>query len=63
LLRERFDFLTAGMSMSEALQLFLAHQGERLPVVESRENPVLLGVVYKSLLLEAYVRLSTPDLV
>ena len=63
LLREQFDFLTAGMSMSEALQLFLAHQGERLPVVESRENPVLLGVVYKSLLLEAYVRLSTPDLV
>jgi chloride channel protein, CIC family len=63
LLREQFHVLTADMSMSAALQLFLAHQGERLPVVESRDNPVLLGVVYKSWLLDTYFRLSTTDLV
>ena len=62
LLREAFLVLTADMSISEALQLFLAHQGERLPVVESLANPVLLGVVYKSWLLDTYVQLSSTEL-
>jgi CIC family chloride channel protein len=50
------------MSLDEALQHFLAHQGERLPIVESVENPVLLGVICKSALLEAYSRLHRMSL-
>ena len=42
----------------EALQRFLEHLGERLPVIESPANPVLLGVAAKSALLATYVRLS-----
>jgi chloride channel protein, CIC family len=62
LLREDFHVLSADMAIGDALAMFLAHRGgERLPVVESRENPVLLGVVYKSLILDTYVRLSTTD--
>jgi CIC family chloride channel protein len=61
LLREDFHVLSADMAIGDALAMFLAHQGERLPVVESRGNPVLLGVVYKSLILDTYVRLSTTD--
>lgn len=57
----RRDFLaviTPEMSLSDALQRFLAHQGERLPIVQSPDDPVLLGAVYKSSLLEAYFRLN-----
>ena len=36
----------------------MEHRGERLPVIESRAAPVLLGVVNKSSLLATYVRLS-----
>lgn len=57
----RRDFLpviTPEMSLSEALQRFLVHQGERLPVVQSAEEPVLLGAIYKTSLLDAYYRLS-----
>jgi len=45
-------------SLGAALQRFLQHRGERLPVVESAARPLLLGVVSKSALLATYVRLS-----
>ncbi|MBP0597049.1 ClcB-like voltage-gated chloride channel protein [Herbaspirillum sp. LeCh32-8] len=50
--------VTPEMSLGEALQLFLDHQGERLPVVASAEDPRLLGVVFKTSLLDAYFRLD-----
>ncbi|WP_034294743.1 ClcB-like voltage-gated chloride channel protein [Herbaspirillum sp. RV1423] len=50
--------VTPDMSLGEALQLFLDHQGERLPVIASVENPQLLGVVFKTSLLDAYFRLD-----
>lgn len=57
----RSDFLhvvTPEMSLGEALQSFLNHQGERLPVVRSKDDPELLGAVYKTSLLDAYFRLD-----
>ncbi|WDZ98097.1 ClcB-like voltage-gated chloride channel protein [Herbaspirillum sp. WKF16] len=50
--------VTPDMSLGEALQLFLNHQGERLPVIASAEDPRLLGVVFKTSLLDAYFRLD-----
>lgn len=50
--------VTPEMSLGEALQLFLDHQGERLPVISSAEDPRLLGVVFKTSLLDAYFRLD-----
>ena len=50
--------VTPDMSLGEALQLFLDHQGERLPVIASAEDPRLLGVVFKTSLLDAYFRLD-----
>jgi CIC family chloride channel protein len=57
-LQPHFDVLTPNMSLGEALQHFLAFQGERLPVIESTAKPALLGVVYKTSLLDAYFRLN-----
>ena len=57
----RQDFLhviTPEMSLPQALEHFMAHQGERLPAVESIATPLLLGVVYKSSLLDAYFKLN-----
>ncbi|HCE07439.1 MAG TPA: voltage-gated chloride channel ClcB [Oxalobacteraceae bacterium] len=57
----RRDFLpviTPEMSLGDALQYFLVHQGERLPIVQSTQEPVLLGAVYKTSLLDAYFRLN-----
>jgi len=57
----RKDFLpviTPEMSLSEGLQRFMLHQGERLPIIQSMERPVLLGAIYKTSLLDAYYRLS-----
>jgi CIC family chloride channel protein len=51
--------LTPTLSLEQALQHFLQHQGERLPVVQDLENPVLLGAVHKTSLLDAYVRLQS----
>ncbi|MGB6240887.1 MAG: ClcB-like voltage-gated chloride channel protein [Castellaniella sp.] len=57
----RLDFVTPlylDMSLDEAQTHFSAFQGERLPVV-SRDRPAqLLGVVYKSDLLERYSQLK-----
>jgi len=50
--------VTPDMSLGEALQLFLDHQGERLPVIANAEDPRLLGVVFKTSLLDAYFRLD-----
>ncbi len=58
LLNSEIEPLPADMELGQALQHFLEHRGERLPVVESMTNPVLLGVVAKSTLLATYVRLS-----
>jgi chloride channel protein, CIC family len=57
-LQPQFDVLMPDMSLGEALQHFLAFQGERLPVVENKSQPLLLGVVYKTSLLDAYFRLN-----
>jgi chloride channel protein, CIC family len=56
-LQPHFDVLTPNMSLGEALQHFLAFQGERLPVIDCVARPMLLGVVYKTSLLDAYFRL------
>ncbi|MET3130183.1 CIC family chloride channel protein [Oxalobacteraceae bacterium GrIS 1.11] len=61
----RRDFLhvvTPDMTLDEALQHFLQHQGERLPVIRSSADPVLLGVIYKTALLDAYSRLIRSSL-
>jgi chloride channel protein, CIC family len=57
-LQPHFDVLTPDMSLGVALQHFLAFQGERLPVIERVAQPLLLGVVYKTSLLDAYFRLN-----
>lgn len=59
-LRADFATLTPTMTLGEALQHFMVFQGERLPVIESAAQPVLLGVVYKSSLLDAYFRMNHP---
>ncbi|NYT63217.1 ClcB-like voltage-gated chloride channel protein [Alcaligenaceae bacterium] len=53
----RRDFvktLRLDMSLDQAQDYFVAFQGERLPVVSRDEHPRLLGVVYKSSVLEKY---------
>lgn len=53
----RLDFvrtLNRDMSLDQAQEIFVHYDGERLPVVSKDENPRLLGVVYKSSLLERY---------
>jgi len=42
------------MGLDEAQDIFVQYQGERLPVISRDEQPKLLGVVYKSALLEKY---------
>jgi CIC family chloride channel protein len=54
--------ITPEMALAEAFQQFLAHHGERLPVVQSLADPLLLGVVYKTALLDAYARLNREPL-
>jgi CIC family chloride channel protein len=56
--REYLHVLTPDMPIGEALQHFMQHLGERLPVVRSIEDPELLGVVHKSALLEACYQMS-----
>ncbi len=57
-IQPQFEVLTPDISLGEALQHFLAFQGERLPVIEQKSEPLLLGVVYKTSLLDAYFRLN-----
>jgi CIC family chloride channel protein len=57
-LRHDLHSLTPDMSLAVALKHFMMYRGERLPVVKSAQSPILLGVVYKSTLLDTYVRMS-----
>jgi CIC family chloride channel protein len=53
----RLDFvktLHPDMTLDQAQDYFIQFRGERLPVVSRDEQPRLLGVVYKSALLEKY---------
>jgi CIC family chloride channel protein len=52
--------LTENQGLGEALQAFLGHQSERLPVIRSSQEPVLPGVAYKTSLLDTYYRLQQP---
>ena len=57
----RLDFVKPvypDMTLDEAQIHFVQFQGERLPVVSREEHPKLLGVVYKSSLLEKYSALK-----
>lgn len=57
----RLDFvkpLHPDLSLDEAQAQFSAFRGERLPVVSREASPRLLGVVYKSELLERYSELK-----
>lgn len=60
LLHHDFSVLTADQGLGDALQVFLGYQGERLPVVPSKDQPLLLGVAYKTSLLDAYYHLHQP---
>ncbi len=50
--------LNPDMTLDQAQDYFLQFQGERLPVVNHDVHPKLLGVVYKSALLEKYSALK-----
>jgi CIC family chloride channel protein len=50
--------VTADMDLDEALRQFMRHHGERLPAVRARDDRVLLGVVTKTDVLDAFVRLN-----
>jgi CIC family chloride channel protein len=54
--------ITPEMALAEAFEQFLVHHGERLPAVQSATDPLLLGVVYKTALLDAYARLNRDPL-
>jgi CIC family chloride channel protein len=54
--------ITPEMALAEAFEQFLVHHGERLPAVQSADDPLLLGVVYKTALLDAYARLNRDPL-
>jgi CIC family chloride channel protein len=58
LLTQEIQPLTSDMGLSTAFRYFMAHQGERLPVIQSADEPRLVGVVKKSALLDTYARLS-----
>jgi CIC family chloride channel protein len=57
----RLDFvktLHTDMSLDEAQEHLVHFSGERLPVVSREEHPRLLGVVYKSAVLEKFSALK-----
>lgn len=57
----RLDFvrpLHSDMTLDQAQEYFVQFEGERLPVVSREGDPRLLGVVYKSSLLERYSALK-----
>jgi CIC family chloride channel protein len=57
-IRSDVGALTPDMPLGAALQHFMAFQGERLPVVETTPQRRLVGVVYKTSLLDAYFRMN-----
>ncbi|MFA5521996.1 MAG: ClcB-like voltage-gated chloride channel protein [Castellaniella sp.] len=61
--RDYVRSLHKDMTLVRAQEYFVQHQGERLPVVSREARPRLLGVVYKSAVLEKYSGLKRdPDL-
>jgi CIC family chloride channel protein len=58
---DALPLVTPGMSLADAYRQFLIHHGERLPAVQSEADPLLLGVVYKTALLDAYARLQPAE--
>lgn len=44
--------LHPSMTLAEGLELFLTFMGERLPVLQSEDDPTLIGIVRKSAILE-----------
>jgi CIC family chloride channel protein len=46
------------MSLDQAQEYFVQFRGERLPVVSGDEQPRLVGVVYKSAVLEKFSALK-----
>ncbi|WP_036170489.1 ClcB-like voltage-gated chloride channel protein [Massilia sp. 9096] len=60
--RDTLPLVTPGMSLAEASRQFQLHHGERLPAVKSEADPLLLGVVYKTALLDAFARLQPAEL-
>jgi len=48
LMRERFPSISPDASLSEALERFSNHDGERMPVISSRQDGKLLGSIAKS---------------
>jgi chloride channel protein, CIC family len=56
--RDTLPLITPDMSLAEASRQFQLHHGERLPAVKSEADPLLLGVVYKTALLDAFARLQ-----
>ncbi|TFW34563.1 ClcB-like voltage-gated chloride channel protein [Massilia horti] len=59
--RDQLPLITPEMALDQASNQFHQHHGERLPVVASLADPLLLGVVYKTALLDAYTRLSREE--
>lgn len=53
------NLITPDMTLAAGLERFLTHQGERLPVIASLDEPVLIGAVFKTSLLDAYFRLDS----
>lgn len=58
--RDQIRAVTPETSLGNALEVFVEHKGERLPVVDQRDA-TLLGVVYKSSILEAYASLGNGE--
>lgn len=56
--RDVVKTLHADMSLDQAQDYFVQFRGERLPVVSREEHPRLMGVVYKSAVLEKYSALK-----
>jgi CIC family chloride channel protein len=50
------------MTLGDAYRQFIAHCGERQPVVQSLADPVLVGAVYETALLDAYAGLQPDEL-
>ncbi|VVD61372.1 voltage-gated ClC-type chloride channel ClcB [Pandoraea eparura] len=55
--RDDVHVISPNMGLADALQRFMTHPGERLPVVDGMCG-TLLGVVHKSSVLDAYARLG-----
>jgi len=53
--------LTRSTTLDEAMNLFVRHGGERLPVVENAENPLLIGSVSKMDVILAMAQITNSD--